>query len=200
MTDEVITFLGYEWVQLEDGLLTVGINEQGLEEFTEILTVSLPSENEDVHPDEVCGELETDQGPLNLYSPVEGVVVDVGADDLPVRLVMAHRNGNTARAGAQVERATDLASAEPRLETGLDQFGDRRTRHQRARVRLEAQAGKPGLATQIGGRNALVDAPGEQLVVVIDGALLVVARMAAGPVGTGGTGRPWHSGPRPTSP
>lgn len=77
MTDEVITFLGYEWVQLEDGLLTVGINEQGLEEFTEINSVSLPSENEDVHPDEVCGELETDQGPLNLYSPVEGVVVEI---------------------------------------------------------------------------------------------------------------------------
>lgn len=77
MTDEIMTFLGYEWVQLDDGLLTVGINEQGLEEFTEINSVALPSENEDVHPDEVCGELDTDQGPLNLYSPVEGVVVEI---------------------------------------------------------------------------------------------------------------------------
>ncbi|MAV90304.1 MAG: glycine cleavage system protein H [Bdellovibrionaceae bacterium] len=77
MTDETVTFLGYEWVLLEDGLITVGINEQGLEEFTEINAVSLPSEGEDVHPDEVCGELDTDQGPLNLYAPVPGVVVEV---------------------------------------------------------------------------------------------------------------------------
>jgi len=77
MTDEAVTFLGYEWVLLEDGLITVGINDQGLEEFTEINSISLPSEDEDVHPDEVCGELDTDQGPLNLYSPVAGVVVEV---------------------------------------------------------------------------------------------------------------------------
>lgn len=77
MTDELITFLGYEWVLQEDGLLIVGINDAGLEEFTEINAVSLPSENEDVHPDEVCGELDTDQGPLNLYSPVAGVVVEI---------------------------------------------------------------------------------------------------------------------------
>ena len=77
MTEEVLTFLGYEWILLDDGLITIGINEQGLEEFTEITSVSLPSENEDVHPDEVCAELETDQGPLNIYSPVEGVVVEV---------------------------------------------------------------------------------------------------------------------------
>lgn len=77
MKDELITFLGYEWVQIEDGLVCVGINEQGLEEFTEIESIALPAENEDVHPDEVCGEISTDQGPMNLYSPVEGVVVEV---------------------------------------------------------------------------------------------------------------------------
>lgn len=76
-SDEVITFLGYEWVQIEDGLVVVGINDQGLEEFSEIDALSLPAENEDVHPDEVCGEISTDQGPMNLYSPVEGVVVEV---------------------------------------------------------------------------------------------------------------------------
>lgn len=76
-SDELITFLGYEWVQIEDGLVVVGINEQGLEEFSEIDSLSLPAENEDVHPDEVCGEISTDQGPMNLYSPVEGVVVEI---------------------------------------------------------------------------------------------------------------------------
>lgn len=74
---DLITYLGYEWVMIEDGVVTIGINEDGLEEFTEINTVALPSENEEVLPDEVCGELETDQGPMNLYSPIEGNVVEI---------------------------------------------------------------------------------------------------------------------------
>lgn len=65
------------WIQIEDGVLTFGINESGLEEFTEINSVDLPSENDTVEPDEVCGELDTDQGPLNLYCPVEGKVVEI---------------------------------------------------------------------------------------------------------------------------
>jgi hypothetical protein len=37
---------------------------------------------------------------------------------------------------AQVERAFDRAFVEPRHEAGLDEFRDRRARHQRARVGL----------------------------------------------------------------
>src|SRR5690606_2257095 len=44
----------------------------------------------------------------------------------------------------------------------FDHLGDRRARHQRARVRLEAQPGEPGLAGQVGGGNALLDAAQEQ--------------------------------------
>jgi glycine cleavage system H protein len=69
--------MGYMWIQIEDGVLTFGINESGLDEFTEINSVDLPTENDPVEPDEVCGELETDQGPLNLYCPVEGKVVEI---------------------------------------------------------------------------------------------------------------------------
>ncbi len=76
MTD-LITYMGYLWIQVEDGVATIGINEQGLEEFTEVESANLPDDSEDVTPDEVCGELDTDQGPMNLYSPVEGVVIEV---------------------------------------------------------------------------------------------------------------------------
>ncbi len=75
--DDLITFMGYHWLQVEDGLITVGINENGLEEFSELLGLDLPSEGEEVAADEVCGELETDQGPLNIYSPVEGKILEV---------------------------------------------------------------------------------------------------------------------------
>ncbi len=72
-----ITYMGYMWVQIEDGILTFGINESGLDEFTEINAVDLPAENDSVEPDEVCGEIDTDQGPMNLYCPVQGKVVEI---------------------------------------------------------------------------------------------------------------------------
>ncbi|MCC7403349.1 MAG: glycine cleavage system protein H [Bdellovibrionales bacterium] len=69
--------MGYEWVQAEDGVITIGINDDGLEEFSEVASANLPSEGEEVSGDEVCGELETDQGPMNIYSPVKGKIVEV---------------------------------------------------------------------------------------------------------------------------
>ena len=73
----MITYMGYQWILVADGGITIGINEQGLEEFSEITAAALPSDGEEVVPDEVCGELETDQGPMNLYSPVEGNIVEL---------------------------------------------------------------------------------------------------------------------------
>ena len=75
--NEYITYMGYEWILLSDGTLTIGINEEGIEDLTEITQVNLPAEGSQVHPDEVCGDIETDQGPLNLYCPVEGEVLEV---------------------------------------------------------------------------------------------------------------------------
>lgn len=77
MKDELITYMGYEWVLIDDGVITIGINDQGLEEFTDINSLNMPTDGEEVIPDEVCGELDTDQGPMNLYSPVEGNVVEI---------------------------------------------------------------------------------------------------------------------------
>jgi glycine cleavage system H protein len=79
MNDELMTYMGYEWIQIEDDTLTIGINEDGLDEFAEVNKVHLPAESEKVEADEVCGELETDEGPLNLYCPVDGKVVEINA-------------------------------------------------------------------------------------------------------------------------
>jgi len=62
----------------------------------------------------------------------------------------------------QVQRTADIAAGQPRLEAALDQFSDRRARHQGALVALEAQTGEPGLTGQVGGRDAFVDATLEQ--------------------------------------
>lgn len=78
-SDDFIPFMVYEWLQIDDGTVTIGISEEGLSELTEITAVNLPAENEEVNPDEICGEIETEEGPLNLYSPVEGRVVEINA-------------------------------------------------------------------------------------------------------------------------
>lgn len=64
------------WLQIEDGLVVIGVKADILEEVSELMGVDLPEEGAEVSPEEVCGEIETDQGPINLYSPIEGNVVE----------------------------------------------------------------------------------------------------------------------------
>ncbi len=75
--EELVTYMGYMWASVDDGVLSVGINDEGLNEFSELSSVNLPAENEEVTADEICGELDTDQGPLNIYAPISGKVVEI---------------------------------------------------------------------------------------------------------------------------
>jgi glycine cleavage system H protein len=75
-------FMGYMWIQEEDGIYTIGINEEGLADFESITSVELPSENESVEEDVVLGTIETDDGPLDIYSPVSGTVIEVNSNVL----------------------------------------------------------------------------------------------------------------------
>lgn len=78
-SNDVRNFMGYMWIQEEDGIITIGINEEGLADFEEITSVDLPAENDKVEADEVCGTVETDDGPLDIYSPVSGTVLEVNS-------------------------------------------------------------------------------------------------------------------------
>jgi len=77
--NDVRNFMGYMWIQEEDGIITIGINEEGLADFEEITSVDLPAEHDKVEADEVCGTVETDDGPLDIYSPVSGTVIEVNS-------------------------------------------------------------------------------------------------------------------------
>lgn len=77
--NDVRNFMGYLWVHEEDGIVTIGINEEGLADFDSISSVDLPAEQEKVDADEVCGTVETDDGPLDIYSPVSGTVIEVNS-------------------------------------------------------------------------------------------------------------------------
>lgn len=74
---DLITYMGYEWIMNEDGIITVGINDEGLQELSDITSVKLPEVDEEVVTDEICGDIETDSGPMNLYSPVDGQVIEI---------------------------------------------------------------------------------------------------------------------------
>lgn len=74
---ETRNFMGYLWVQMEDGIATIGINEEGLQDFESISSVELPAENEKVDAEVVIGTIETDDGPLDIYSPVAGTIIEV---------------------------------------------------------------------------------------------------------------------------
>ena len=82
LTGEIKNFNHHMWYQEEDGIITIGINEEGLADITEITSLDLPPEQEKVEPDVAIGTIETDDGPLDIYSPVEGVVIEVNANVL----------------------------------------------------------------------------------------------------------------------
>lgn len=78
-SDEYRNFMGHLWFQKEDNIFTIGVNEDGAEEIENINSIDLPREGEAIEAEVVCGSIETDDGPMDLYSPVSGVVVEVNA-------------------------------------------------------------------------------------------------------------------------
>jgi glycine cleavage system H lipoate-binding protein len=57
MTRESINYMGTHWLQIEDSIVTVGLNEDSLDDVDDIETINLPSEGETFEADEICGEL-----------------------------------------------------------------------------------------------------------------------------------------------
>jgi glycine cleavage system H protein len=72
-------YMGSMWLQEEDGVVTIGINEEALEDFDEISSVDLNPEGEKVEAESVVGTIETSDGPLDIYSPVDGTVLEVNS-------------------------------------------------------------------------------------------------------------------------
>lgn len=70
------------WYQEADGIYTIGINEEGLADITEITSIDLPPEQEKVEEDVAIGTIETDDGPLDIFSPVEGTIIEVNSQVL----------------------------------------------------------------------------------------------------------------------
>lgn len=77
MSDQIKNFNHFQWYKLEEGIITIGINENALEDITEITNIDIPPEQEKVDSDMAFGSLETDDGTLDLMSPFEGTIIEV---------------------------------------------------------------------------------------------------------------------------
>ncbi|MNK96453.1 Glycine cleavage system H protein [compost metagenome] len=78
-SDDVRNYMGYLWIQQVDGVVTIGVNEDGLEDFESISSIELPTEQEKVEAEAVIGTIETDDGPMDIYSPVSGTVIEINS-------------------------------------------------------------------------------------------------------------------------
>jgi glycine cleavage system H protein len=77
MSENIKIYMGNFWVQTESGIVTLGLTEETIADFDEILSFDLPEEQQNVEADEICGTIETSDGPIDIYSPVTGTVIEV---------------------------------------------------------------------------------------------------------------------------
>ena len=81
---------------------------------------------------------------------------DVDGVDRGIGKGVGHDDGQAARAGAQVERRCDgLRVFDPGREAVFEQFGEIGTRHDHARIDMEAELAEPGFVQQVGRRQAM---------------------------------------------
>jgi glycine cleavage system H protein len=71
----------HEWLSVaEDGVATVGITEFAANALGDVVYAQLPEVGDTVTPGESCGELESTKSVSDLYSPVNGEVVEANQD------------------------------------------------------------------------------------------------------------------------
>lgn len=67
----------HEWINVEDGVGTVGITDHAQKELGEIVYVELPAVGKQVKAGEEVAVLESTKAAADIYSPVSGEVVEI---------------------------------------------------------------------------------------------------------------------------
>lgn len=99
-------YMGSMWMQNENGVITIGINEEALEDFDEISSVDLSPEGEKVEAEAVIGTIETSDGPLDIYSPVDGEILEINTqvvEDPAIVMEDPYEEGWLVRIEAEAE-------------------------------------------------------------------------------------------------
>lgn len=74
---DLISYMGYEWITVADGIVTIGISEDAVSDLSEDLILNLPEQDDVVMAGKICGEIESENGNLNIYSPVSGTIIEI---------------------------------------------------------------------------------------------------------------------------
>ena len=67
----------HEWVSLEGRVATIGISRFAVEQLTDLVYLDLPAKGAKVFAGEAFGEIESVKAVSELYSPVDGEVIEV---------------------------------------------------------------------------------------------------------------------------
>ena len=70
----------HEWVAVDGPSATVGITDFAARALGDVVYVSLPAEGTSVTAEEPCGEVESTKSVSDLYSPVDGEVIETNSD------------------------------------------------------------------------------------------------------------------------
>ncbi len=83
--DELLFAQTHEWVRLEPGaggmkVATIGLSAFALEALTDLVHIELPEVGRQLTVGESLGEVESVKAVSDIYSPLEGEVVEVNSD------------------------------------------------------------------------------------------------------------------------
>ncbi len=66
----------HEWARVEDGRVRVGITDYAQDALGDVVYADLPEVGTTVHAGEPFGEVESTKSVSDVYSPIDGIVVD----------------------------------------------------------------------------------------------------------------------------
>jgi glycine cleavage system H protein len=66
----------HEWVAIEGGIASVGITDFAQQALGDVVYVSVPAAGTEVTASEPCGEVESTKSVSDIYSPVDGEVIE----------------------------------------------------------------------------------------------------------------------------
>jgi glycine cleavage system H protein len=66
----------HEWVRAEGGVVRIGITDFAQDALGDVVYVDLPDVGTEVHAGQALGEVESTKSVSDVFSPIEGVVVE----------------------------------------------------------------------------------------------------------------------------
>src|SRR5579864_5340570 len=112
----------HEWVSVEGTSASVGITEYAAQQLGDVVYISLPTAGASVTAGEPCGEVESVKSVSDLYSPVDGEVIEVNGeleDDPAGQRRALHGRLDVPGPGGPERRRRSGAAARPAVRGGV---------------------------------------------------------------------------------